>query len=197
MNDILVFDPDTLARTPVEGLIDLLIEHGDRVPRGLFDVCSGRGEAMVAALAGFYARPAAHDQQTPWMELHALYLLGAIPGEAAGRLLISALRRAEQDEDSYLLVLVAGYMARQFATSHRWSSTWQENWCETGGARRYVRCEALDAALDWLAGLVANETDDADFRRLAANNLLDFPRARHAPCWMRWPPNRKQAAASV
>ncbi len=51
MNDIPVFDPDTLAETPVEGLIDLLIEHGDRVPRGLFDVSfrARRGHGGSAA----------------------------------------------------------------------------------------------------------------------------------------------------
>jgi hypothetical protein len=40
---------------------------------------------------------------------------------------------------------------------------------------------ALDAALGWLASLVADEKEDWDFRLCAANTLLDFPRAAHRP----------------
>lgn len=45
MNDIPVFDPDTLSHTPAEGLIDLLIEHEERVPRVLLDATAAEQEA--------------------------------------------------------------------------------------------------------------------------------------------------------
>ena len=44
------------------------------------------------------------------------------------------------------------------------------------GERRGV--EALDATLDWAAGIAADESEDWDLRVAAANTLLDFPRAR-------------------
>ncbi|HJX58246.1 MAG TPA: hypothetical protein VJ325_05955, partial [Thiobacillus sp.] len=153
MNDIPIFDPDTLSHAPVGDLLDLLIEHEDRVPRILFDACVARGEDMVAALADFYARLDADDERDVWwMGLHALFLLGAIPGEAAGRLLIDALRRADREDD---------------------------------------------LLLDWLAVLVADTSDDPNFRLLAASSLLDFPRQRHRALLMRWPPNRKKTPFST
>jgi hypothetical protein len=42
MNDIPILDPDTLSHAPVGDLLDLLIEHEDRVPRILFDACVTR-----------------------------------------------------------------------------------------------------------------------------------------------------------
>lgn len=195
MNDIPVFDPDTLSHAPVGDLLDLLIEHGDRVPRTLFDACVARGEDMVAALADFYVRPDAPDERDIWwMELHAMFLLGAIPGEAAGRLLIDALRRADREEDSSLLEWVADDMAWLFANKPPAIIELVRELVQDRSASWLVRCEAvdavvaaglaagpaeLDAALDWLAGLVADTSDAPDFRLLAASNLLDFPRQRH------------------
>lgn len=198
MNDIPVFDPDTLSHAPAGDLLDLLIEHGDRVPRTLFDACVARGEDMVAALADFYARLDADDvddeRDVWWMGLHALFLLGAIPGEAAGRLLIDALRRAGQEKDFMLLDWVAGDTAWLFANKPPVIIGQARELVQDRGASWSIRCEVvdpvvaaglaagpaeLDAALDWLADLVTDTSDDPDFRLLAANNLLDFPRQRH------------------
>jgi hypothetical protein len=194
MNDIPVFDPDTLSHAPVGDLLNLLIEHEDRVPHALFDACVARGEDMVAALADFYARLDADDERDVWwMGLHALFLLGAIPGEAAGRLLIDALRRAGR-EDDLLLDWVAGDTAWLFANKPSAVIDQARELMQDRNASWFVRCEAvdpvvaaglaagpaeLDAALDWLADLVTDTSDDPDFRLLAASNLLDFPRQRH------------------
>ena len=197
MNDIPIFDPDTLSHAPAGDLIDLLIEHEDRVPRILFDACVARGEDMVAALADFYARldaPGADDERDVWwMGLHALFLLGAIPGEAAGRLLIDALRRAGR-EDELLLDWVADDTAWLFANKPPVIIDQARELAQDRNASWSVRCEAVDpvvaaglaagpaeleAALDWLADLVTDTSDDLDFRLLAASNLLDFPRQRH------------------
>ncbi|HUX31910.1 MAG TPA: SEC-C metal-binding domain-containing protein [Thiobacillus sp.] len=194
MNDIPVFDPDTLSHAPVGDLLNLLIEHEDRVPHALFDACVARGEDMVAALADFYARLGADDERDVWwMGLHALFLLGAIPGEAAGRLLIDALRRAGR-EDDLLLDWVAGDTAWLFANKPSAVIDQARELMQDRNASWFVRCEAvdpvvaaglaagpaeLDAALDWLADLVTDTSDDPDFRLLAASNLLDFPRQRH------------------
>lgn len=198
MNDIPVLDPDTLSHAPPADLLDLLIEHEDRVPRVLFDACVARGDDMVAALADFYARldapDADDDQDVWWMELHALFLLGAIPGEAAGRLLAASLRRADQDEDSTLLEWVAGDTAWLFSNKPPVIIDQARALVQDRSVGWFVRCEAVDAvvaaglaaghteldtALDWLSGLVSDTSDDTDFRLLAANSLLDFPRQRH------------------
>jgi hypothetical protein len=195
MNDTPVFEPDTLSHAPVGDLLDLLIKHEDRVPRVLFDACVARGDDMVAALAGFYARPDADDERDAWwMELHALFLLGAIPGEAAGRLLIDALRRADREEGLMLLDWVAGDTAWLFANKPPVIIGQARELAQDRGASWFVRCEAvdpvvaaglaagpaeLDAALDWLADLVTDTSDDLDFRLLSASNLLGFPRQRH------------------
>ena len=50
-------------------LLDLLIEHEDRVTRPLFDACVTRGEAMAAALTAFFdlmeALRASLNKKTP------------------------------------------------------------------------------------------------------------------------------------
>jgi hypothetical protein len=198
INDIPVFDPDTLSHAPVGDLLDLLIEHGDRVPRALFDACVARDEDMVAALVDFYARLDATDpddgRDTWWMGLHALLLLGAIPGEAAGRLLIDALRRAGREDDLVLLDWVAGDTAWLFANKPPAVIDQARELVQDRSAGWYLRCimvdavlaaglatgpAELDATLDWLADLLKDTSDDLDFRLLAASTLLDFPRARH------------------
>lgn len=195
MNDSPIFEPDTLSHVPAGDLLDLLIEHKDRVPRTLFDACVARGDDMVAALAGFYARLDADDERDVWwMGLHALFLLGAIPGEEAGRLLIEALRRADREDDLMLLDWVAGDTAWLFANKPPVIIGQARELVQDRGASWSIRCEMvdavvaaalatgpaeLDAALDWLADWVADTSDDPDFRLLAAINLLDFPRQRH------------------
>ncbi|MDP1535495.1 MAG: SEC-C metal-binding domain-containing protein [Rubrivivax sp.] len=109
-------------------------------------------------------------------------------------MLVVALRRADQEEDSSLLEWVAGDMAWLFANKPPVIIEQARELVQDRSAGWLVRCEAvdavvaaalaagpaeLDAALDWLAGLVADTSDDPDFRLLAANNLLDFPRQRH------------------
>jgi len=60
--------------------------------------------------------------------------------------------------------------------------------------RWYARCQAVDCvlaaaaengdpalekAIDWLAGMCSNAVEDPEFRVIAGNVLLDFPRERH------------------
>jgi hypothetical protein len=197
MHDLPKFDADHLAAAGEADFIRLLVEHEDRVPRALFDACVCRGDTMVAALADYFSRSDGSDDDEDeynwWMEVHGFWLSGAIPGEDAGCLLIDLLHRADRRDD-YTLDWVAGSMAWLFANKPPAVIDLARKLVQDREAGWYVRCEvadavvaaamaagaeALDAALDWLAAQVADESDDADFRRLTANILLDFPRARH------------------
>lgn len=197
MNDIPILDPDTLASATAGELIDLLVTHQDRVPLALFDACVARGEALVAALAAYFARCDGADEDEEacdwWMDVHGFWLAGAIPGEAAGRLLIELLRRAGERDD-FTLDWVAGYMAWLFANKPAGIVALARGLAEDRQVGWYARCEAVDGvvgmahtagpealeeALDWLAALVEKPEDDLPLRHLAAHVLRDFPRPRH------------------
>jgi hypothetical protein len=70
--------PETLNNATAQELLDLLIEHEDRVTRPLFDACVARGEEMLAALAAFFDMmeilpPEELDTGQWWMQLHGIY----------------------------------------------------------------------------------------------------------------------------
>ena len=113
-----VIAPDTLNNASAQELLDLLIAHADRTPRTLFDACVARGEGMVAALATFYDAMEALDELDNgqwWAQLHGIFILSKLPGEAAGQLLTHALVLADQHEDDNLMDWVAGDWAPLFA----------------------------------------------------------------------------------
>jgi hypothetical protein len=48
-------------------------------------------------------------------------------------------------------------------------------------AARHRGSDALESALEWLAGIVANEEEDWNLRLCSGNTLLDFPRIQYKP----------------
>lgn len=197
MNDNPTNDPERFASASAEDLIGLLVANEDRVPHTLFQACVARGDRMVAALADYFRRFDGWDNEDGkydwWMEIHGFWLAGAIPGEAAGRLLIDMLRRAD-DHDDHTLDWVAGYMPWLFANKPAVIAELARGLAEDREVGWFARCEAVDAvigmahaegpdaletALDWLAALAAEPEVDKELRRLGANALLDFPRPRH------------------
>jgi hypothetical protein len=200
MHDILPsFSPETLHNATAQELLDLLIEHEDRVTRPLFDACVARGEDMVAALTAFFdmveALPLEDlDNGQWWAQLHGILILGKLPGEAAGRLLARELVLADRKEDENLMDWVAGNWAPLFANK---PASVVERVREIALDRTldwYTRVQApdviinavlmaggaeLEAALDWVAAQMADPEDDSDYRNLTGNLLLDFPRERN------------------
>ena len=116
-----VYTAEELAALEIERLLDLLIRNEDRAPRALIDECARRGEAMVerfATLVGpeeFWNANAASGEW--WLRLHVAMILGLIPGERAGSLLVALMRGIEQARDEnlqdWLCRLLAGAVSQQ------------------------------------------------------------------------------------
>ncbi len=200
MTDLPRFDPHDLAEATPERLLELLIEHADQVTRPLFDACLDRGAAMVDTLAAFYDL---WDDPDPkmgagkwWTLLHGIYLLGAMEGEAAGRLLLRALRQAERSDDLDLQDWLAGDWPQFFANKPATVIELARELAEEQKVDWYMRyqaaevvvdaglrqgAEALETALDWAAGQAADPIQHPEHRYLLGLLLLHFPSDRHRP----------------
>ncbi len=178
-------------------LIQLMIDDEDRVPRNVIDECANRADTMIEALLPM-AEPAKEQQQESsgrwWVRLHALMIIGLIPGEKAGQALIPFIDYINQEEGGDLKDWFAGFwpaltrnkpqsiidQLRKLSESSNYD--WYTRSCLTEAVIDHARQqgdEALDKALDWLAALVADENEYWEFRLTSANLLLDFPRERY------------------
>ena len=194
------YDATGLASRDPDALIALLIRDEDRAPRGLIDACAGCGEAMVERLAMLVARdrrwsdPGTNGEW--WLRLHAVMVLGLMEGERAGRLLVSFMRRMERANDEDLQDWLAGHWPIFFRNKPESLLSALRELGHDRGVDWYMRsqavdsvlavtercgADALDAALDWVAGIAADESDDWDMRLATGNRLLDFPRERYRP----------------
>lgn len=192
-----VYAAEELTSLDLERLLDLLICNEDRVPRALLDECARRQEAMAERLATLiesdaFWRPDAATGEW-WLRLHAAMILGLIAAERAGLLLVALMRRIEQAQDDSLQDWLSGYWPALFCNKPDAVEPPLRDLAQDRGIDWYMRIqaldsvvsfgerrgvEALDATLDWAAGIAADESEDWDFRIAAANTLLDFPRAR-------------------
>jgi hypothetical protein len=192
------FDPDALAALDVDALVGLLVRDEDRAPRGLIDACAERGEAMAERLALLVA-PASRWSEPEtngewWLRLHAVMILGLMEGERAGRLLVSFMRRMERANDEDLQDWLSGYWAIFFRNKPDAVATPLRTLAEDRSVDWYMRAnaseavlamaeragaQALDAALDWAAGIAGDANEDWDMRLSSGADLLDFPRERH------------------
>jgi hypothetical protein len=188
-----VIAPDTLNNATAQDLLGLLIAHADRAPRSLFDACVARGEGMVAALATLYDAMEAVDKLDNgqwWAQLHGIFILGKLPSEAAGQLLTHVLVLADQHEDKNLMDWVAGNWARLFANKpacivervHEVALDRTLDWYTRVQASNVIinaglmAGEAeLEAALDWVAGQMADLEDDSDYRNFDRQSAAGFP----------------------
>jgi hypothetical protein len=199
-----VYGDDYLARLGERELIDILRRDGDRAPRNLIDACAARGDAMVQALRQRLDRVWFADEDEAefddedgawWLPLHAAMIAGLVPTEAAGRLLLDILRRLEEVDDvdqdwlvGYWPVLFANKPGL-FAESLRELAEDPEHdfLTRVNAAEAALRLalqqgpEALEAALDWMASLAADEEEERYLRLCLCHSLLDFPRVRHRP----------------
>ena len=193
-----VYATEELVGLDLEGLLDLLIRNEDRVPRALIDECARRGEAMVERLAKFVEPDEFWNDDAPdgqwWLRLHTAMILGLIPGDRAGSLLVALMRRIEQARDENLQDWLSGYWPALFHNKPDGVELLLRELAQDRGMYWYMRIqaleslvtlgerrgvEALDAALDWAASIAADESEDWGLRLSVANTLLDFPRARH------------------
>jgi hypothetical protein len=188
-----------LASLDQAGLIDLMIRDEDRVPRNVIDECARRGDTMVEHLSSQVADDA--DWQTEltgewWLKLHAAMILGLIPTERAGLLLVKFMRRMSREEDHDLQDWLASCWPAFFQNKPESVLPALRALCEDRAVDWYIRScaieavvvaaqhqgrDTLESALEWLAGIVANEEEDWDLRLCSGNTLLDFPRMQYRP----------------
>ena len=187
-----------LAGLDLQELVDLLIRNEDRVPRALVDECARRGAAMVERLAtlieqgDFWKSNAAAGQW--WLALHTAMILGLIASESAGLLLVRLMHRMSAEEDDNTADWLAGCWPALFANKPPQTVDAARELAADRALDWYIRCQAIDivvdaarrdgaqaleASLDWLAGIVGDESEDWDLRASGASALLDFPRERH------------------
>ncbi len=192
-----VFDNETLTtRAPAE-LIEMMIEHEDRVPRNMIDECVRRDEQILEALAPKAKANDELENKIPghwWLRLHAVMILGLIPGERAGLLLVEFIHGMHQEKSDDLEEWFSGYWPalmrnkpisvitrlRDMCVDKKTDWFMRTNLTDAVLASAYQQGEAeLEEALDWAARFVADEGEDWEYRLSTASDLLDYPRDRH------------------
>ena len=194
------YSEEELAKLDPAVLVALMAGDEDRVPRNVIDACAARGEAMVAQLRGLLEDPRPWTEGRShgewWLLLHAVMILGLIPGESAGLALTEFMRRMAYEGDDDLQDWLAGYWPALFANKADSAVSVLRALCEDRSLDWYVRAvaadpviacaerrgaHALDEALAWAAKLAADEEEDWSVRLCLANTLLDFPREVYRP----------------
>ena len=199
MNQLPAYPNDELENIDLPGLIELMIADEDRVPRNVIDECARRGDVMVELLVSLSEDNLDWTGVSSgewWLKLHAVMILGLIPSERAGLLLVKFMRRMAREKDHDLPDWLASYwpalfrnksatvlpVLRELAEDHA------VDWYIRAGAieacvgvAQYQGSEAHDIALQWLAGIVADEEEDWTLRLCSGNTLLDFPRIQYKP----------------
>ena len=192
------YSNEELAQLSLAGLFDLLIVNEDRVPRNVIDECARRGDAIVEHLdtllrdEGFWREGVARREW--WLRLHAVMILGLIPGERAGSLLVECMRRMARVGDENLQDWVSGYWPTLFRNKPRDVLPALRALSEDRSLDWYIRTNAVDVlvasaqrqgsqafeeALAWVAGIASDEQEDWGMRLSTGNTLLDLPRTSY------------------
>lgn len=190
-------DATLAALGPVE-LIALMVRDEDRVPRNVIDACAAHGERMVAALRLILndGRPWADDSTSGewWLTFHAAMILGLIPDEKAGHLLIDFMRRLDLEKDKDMQDWLAGWWAALFRNKSGNLVQPLRDLCAERSLGWYLRGDAVESAialaeladsgtlaetLSWAAALAADETEDWDLRLSTGSALLDLAPIDH------------------
>lgn len=190
---------DLASLSPIE-LTDILIEHEDRIPRNVIDECARRNEAMVAHMHSLHDCDYLWQNDSSsgvwWLRLHAAMILGLIPSESAGLLLVELMRRMSQEDEEDLQDWLAGNWPALFRNKPESIQPALRALSEDKSMDWYMRVnaiesvleaasrqggETLEQALAWLAGIAGDENEDWECRLSTANHLLDFPRPQYRP----------------
>lgn len=193
------YSAEDLVQLDEEGLLALLANDRDTVPRGLIDVCATRGEVMIAALQRLFDDPGfwmgVGDGQW-WMRYHMAMIAGLIPGEGGGKLLVMLMRRLDEVDDHDMQDWLAGYWPALFANKpesvvnllrdltldHQFDAYIRSNAAQAVTSMAQLKGEAeLEAALDWLVDIVKDESEEWELRLNLSMDLLSFPRERYRP----------------
>lgn len=201
MEDAIVlptYTDEYLASLSPFELTDLMIENEDRVPRNVIDECARRGDELTEHLNRLHEIDYLWDPEGNaglwWLRLHAAMILGLIPSEKAGLLLVELMRRLSIEEDSDMQDWLAGYWPALFNNKPETVLAAVRALAEDRSMGWYIRVNAIEPVMAsaqhhggvvfeqvfaWLVDKVADETDDRDFRLLAAMVLLKHPRSEY------------------
>jgi hypothetical protein len=192
------YPEEQLATMDEQSLLALVTADEDRLPLEVVHAAAGRAEAMVPLLHRHLMTDAHWSTSGSsgdwWALLHALHILGLIPGEASASALLDGFRRTTFDSNNNLADWVSGYWAALCRNKTEYTTGPMMQIAEDRGLEWYPRSHAvqcvlasagegnstrLEEAIDWLAALCADESHDPEFRVIAAHSLLDHPRERH------------------
>lgn len=192
--------PDAeLASRSASELVRLLLQDEDRVPRNLIDECARRGDEMAQSLGELLHKDYYWgDDQTDgewWLLHHAVMILGLIPTERAGALLIDFMRRIEDAEDVGLQDLLVESWPVLFLNKPDPIVQQLRKLAQDRENEAFLRIQAvaaavaaasrpgspwpLDRALDWAAAMAFSRDEALPLRSLIGNMLLDFARPAH------------------
>ncbi len=197
LDRLLHFSEEELKEISEEDLFAFVVTYDDELSLEVVRECARREKAMVPLLRE-HLEDAANwadnvDESDWWALLHAVHILGLIPGEAAAKALLDAFPRINFDEHNNLSDwLSACWPAlcqnkRDYTTAPlksiaenckiRWYARWQAIDCVLADAGERGTAE-LEQAIDWLAALCGDHSEDDEFRVMAGHTLLDYPRER-------------------
>jgi hypothetical protein len=180
-----------------EMLMVAVTSGSDALPLEVVMECASRSEAMVPLLRDHLENDIHWsdevDESDWWGLLHAVLILGLIPGEASAQALLDAFRRITFDEHGDLYDWLSSCWPALCRNKTGFTTTPMQQIAEDPGIRWYARCQAIDCvlaaaeqdpsaleqAIDWLAAMCGNAVEDFEFRVIAGHGLLHFPRERH------------------
>ena len=184
-------------KTPSE-LVRLLIRGEDRVPRALIDECAQRGEAMLDELDAILQKDYYWGDDLGlgewWLRLHAVMILGLMPHETAGELLVGYMERMDGTGDEDLDEWFFGYWPALFRNKPVTIVPALRAFAEDVARDVFLRANAinaaialsewrspaaLDEALAWAAHIAFDDDEDDDVRMLTGSTLLDYARPEY------------------
>ncbi|MGB5443294.1 MAG: SEC-C metal-binding domain-containing protein, partial [Gammaproteobacteria bacterium] len=192
------YSEDTLASMDEQTLFDLVTSNNDRLPLEVVHACASRAEAMVPLLRQHLENDSNWGCEVNdgdwWGLLHAVFILGLIPGDASARALLEGFRRITFDRNNNLTDWLSSYWPalcrnKTSYTTDTMRQIAEDNQLDWYPRSHAVECVVADAgdrglaqledAIDWLASLCIDESQDQEFRVMAGQTLLDHPRERH------------------
>ena len=198
MASLPVYSDEHLADLSATQLWQLLVHNEDRVPRNVIDECARRGDEIVEHAAAVLDKPYywGDDQSHGewWRRLHAVMVLGLVPGERAAALLAAFMRRIDEAQDENLQEWLSGHWASLFRNKPQTALSHLIALAEDRSRSWYARVDAvqallgyaknaggegLDDALGLTARIVFDETEDFDVRSLSGSSLLDFAKPEY------------------